>query len=456
MKRISPLKILALLSILIGLVISILTGGYLIILGGYFVVFALVLFLVDWLTKKIERKLIYRTAQYLFSISYLTFLTLSYLDWNKHLLIVIPEDLQGESGIVFGIDGYPELPEMKYWKQKIVLPESGVLVTSTLKEDIPSKFQFEFADGDQSLGNSIEFPNRTTYRCVLTNSELKFFSFTIGEESNSNFQSTLSSLCDSINLGKLTSQYESEYSPIVESVEQPYLQLQNENLSELPSNINTLEVKKAILTGNRFTEFPTEVLNMPQLEELLLGHNPITELPDDLTKLGNLKSLSINKTLIKKFPADLSPLSNLETIGLDHNDYENVPESILTLPKLKNLRLNDNLLTDLKFIDERLAGLEELHVYSNSITQIDCQVGFAINLEELLIFDNEIDSIPDCISQLQSLKNLQIWGNPITYVSPELGRLTNLRTLRMEQENLTEKQMEEIRSWLPNCKINFQ
>ncbi len=432
------------------------TGGYLVILGGYFIAFALVLFLINWLTKKIERKSVYHSLQYLFSISYLLFLTLSYLDWNKHLLIIIPKNIQGEVGIVFGISGYPELPEMKYWKQKILLPENGVLITSTPKEDVPNKYRFEFSDGGKINGTSIQFPNRSEYQCILTSSELKFFSFSIGLSSNDNFQSTLSLLCDSINSGKLTSRYQSEYSPIVESVEQPYLHLQNKNLSDLPSNINTLKVKEIILTGNRFTEFPEEVLNMPQLEELLIGHNPIRKLPDNLSKLSNLKRLSINKTLIKEFPKDLSPLASLETIGLDHNDYSSVPEAILTLPSLKNLRLNNNLITDLKFIDERLSGLESLYLYSNSLTKIDCEIGYASNLQELLIYDNEIDTIPDCISQLQSLKNLQIWGNPVTYVSPELGRLTNLRTLRIEKENLTEKQMEEIRSWLPNCKINFQ
>lgn len=426
------------------------------ILGGYFIVFALVLFLINWLTKKIEKKSVYHSLQYLFSISYLLFLTLSYLDWNKHLLIIIPENIQGELGIVFGISGYPELPKMRYWEQKISLPEDGVLITSTLKEQIPNRFQFEFEDGSLLTGNSLKFQNTTTYQCILSDSELKFLSFSLGEKSNSIFQSTLSSLCDSVNSGNLTSRYKSEYSPIVESVEQPYLHLQNKNLSELPSDINTLKIKEVILTGNRFTEFPEEVLNMPQLEELLIGHNPIRKLPDDLTKLSNLKRLSINKTLIKEFPKDLSPLASLETIGLDHNDYSSVPEAILTLPSLKNLRVNNNLITDLKFIDERLSGLESLYLYSNSLTKIDCEIGYASNLQELLIYDNEIDSIPDCISQLQCLKNLQIWGNPITYVSPELGRLTNLRTLRIEKENLTEEQMEEIRSWLPNCKINFQ
>jgi Leucine-rich repeat (LRR) protein len=79
-----------------------------------------------------------------------------------------------------------------------------------------------------------------------------------------------------------------------------------------------------------------------------------------------------------------------------------------------------------------------------------------LNLKELLIFDNEIDSIPDCIGSLINLEKLEIWSNPIEYVTPEIQKLTKLKSMRMEKDNLTEEQMEEIRKWLPNTEINFQ
>jgi Leucine-rich repeat (LRR) protein len=77
-------------------------------------------------------------------------------------------------------------------------------------------------------------------------------------------------------------------------------------------------------------------------------------------------------------------------------------------------------------------------------------------LKELLIFGNEIDSIPGCITSLTNLEKLEIWSNPIKYVSPEIQKLTKLKSMRLEKDNLTEEQMEEIRKWLPNTEINFQ
>lgn len=458
MKRISPLKILGLLSVLLGLTVAILTGGYLIILGAYFIGFALLLFLLDWLTKKTKSSKAYWISQVVLSLLYVAFLTFSYLDWNKHNLIVFPNEFQGDGGIVFGIEGYPELPEMKYWVRTIEIPLSGILITSTKEEELPNKFQFQYKDGSSLdfRDSTWNFSYSTEFPCILTNSVIKNYSFTIGNTSRASFQELLSNLCDSINNGKLATAYVSEYSPIVKEVETPYLHLQNKGLSKLPQNINTLQVKEIILTGNNFTEFPDEVLNMPQLEELLIGHNPVSKLPDNLQSLKNLKRLSINATQIKEFPSDLSVLENLETIGLDHNKFNKVPEPILTLPNLKRLQLNNNDLTDLKFIDRRLVGLESIYLYSNQIKQIDCEIENLVNLKELLIFDNEIDSIPACIGSLTNLEKLEIWSNPIKYVTPDIQKLTKLKSMRMEKDNLTEEQMEEIRKWLPNTEINFQ
>lgn len=458
MKRISPLKILGFLSALIGLTVAILTSGYLIVLGAYFIGFALLLFLLDWLTKKTKTENAYWISQLVLSITYVAFLTFSYLDWNKHNLIVFPNNFQGSGGIVFGIEGSPELPQMSFWKRTIEFPSNGVLITSTKEEELPNKFEFQYKDGSNVdfRDSTFNFSYSNEFPCILTNSVIKNHSFTIGNSSNTSFQELLSNLCDSINQGNLVSAYQTKNSPIVSEVDIPYLHMQDKGLSKLPKNINTLRVKEIILTGNNFTEFPDEILNMPQLEELLIGHNPVSKLPDNLESLKNLKRLSINATQIKEFPSDLSALESLETIGLDHNEYKKVPESILTIPNLKRLGLNNNELTNLKFIDIRLEGLESIYLYSNEIEQIDCEIENLKNLKELLIFDNEIDSIPDCIGSLTNLEKLDIWSNPIKYVSPEIQKLTNIKTMRMEKDNLTAEQMEVIRKWLPDAEIDFQ
>ena len=74
----------------------------------------------------------------------------------------------------------------------------------------------------------------------------------------------------------------------------------------------------------------------------------------------------------------------------------------------------------------------------------------------LLIFDNKIDSIPDNISDLESLEKLEIWDNPIRYISPNISKLTNLKSIRIDDDNLNQVDKDNLKSWLPNCEINYQ
>lgn len=452
------LRLLALLSIGVGVIAAIVSYGWLILLAAYFIGFAVILFLLDSLTRKTASRALYWSAQGGISLVYVVFLVYAYLDWSKHTVIILSNDFQGSGAIVFGIEGYPELPEMKFWKRSVELPPNGLLITSTREEELPKKFAFQFEDGSTLDLSSADlyFTYASDYPCILTPSVLKNYRFTLGEASDDTLQELLSVLCDSINAGELESAYTSEHSLVVGHAEVPYLDLQNEMLSHLPENINQLPVKKIILTGNKFTAFPEQLLHMPQLEVLLIGHNPLAAFPADLGGLKNLKRLSVNATAIRSYPPDLSALESLETIGLDHNELTQVPEAVLTLPNLRRLVLNSNALSDLSFIDDRLSGLESIYLQSNAFRRIGCEISRLRGLKELLIFANEIDSIPDCIGGLTELEKLEIWENPIVYVSPEIRKLTKLKSIRMEKDGLTEEQMEQIRVWLPNAEIHFQ
>lgn len=433
-----------------------LMGGYFIFIAIYFVGFALLLFLLDWLTKKSKKQ--YWPLQILISSMYILFLAFSVFNWLKYTLIVFPTNFKGDGGIVYGIESYPELPKMKFGKRTIEIPPSGILITSSKFEDLPNSFRLQYQDGSKIsfLDSTVTTSLASKYPCILTKSELKHFSFNIGHSSTTQLQELLSTLCDSINQGDLVSTYQSKFSMIHTDVKKPYLWVQNRGISKLPNNIKTIPVEEIILSGNKFTEIPEQVLNMPQLEKLVMSQNPISKLPDNLESLKNLKSLYFNSTFIKEFPIDLSDLVNLEHIGLAHSEIIYVPEPILTIPNLKRIGLDNNKLTNLKFMDSRLEKLESIYLYSNDLKQIDCEIKHLKSIKELLIFDNEIDSIPDCIGSLLSLEKLEIWSNPISYISPEIKMLKNLKSMRLDKDNLTEKQIEETRALLPHCEIIFQ
>jgi Leucine-rich repeat (LRR) protein len=61
------------------------------------------------------------------------------------------------------------------------------------------------------------------------------------------------------------------------------------------------------------------------------------------------------------------------------------------------------------------------------------------------------------ISALKKLEKLEIWDNPIRYISPEISQLKNLKSLRIDDDNLTALDKQNLKEWLPrNCIIDFQ
>lgn len=459
MKRLinSPLKVLALLSTLFGLTVAIWTLGYLIVLGLIFIGIGLLVYLIDYLCQRwLLNNRIFWTTQYLFTMVYITLAFVAYMKWQEHNAIVFPKNFKGQAGIIFGIEGYPELPKTKLWKKTITIPENGLIITSTREEEVPNTIRFSFAGNSSIDYNLIDWDPNFELDCITSKSKIKSWLFQIGSYHHSPVKAAMTELCNQIATNQKRSLYTSE-SPVIWSDDKGrYLWLQNKGLTTLPVGLSKLDIYKAILTGNNFTEVPQQVFEISSLEELILAANPVSTFPCELQKLKWLKSISFAETNIKDINCDLSNLDSLKDFDLSRNSLTKLPDQIKTIPNLTWLSLNDNLFTDLSFVDRRLGKLEVLYLYTNRVKSLSKETRHLSNLKELLIFDNEIDSIPDNIADLKSLEKLEIWNNPIKYVSPEISKLKALKTIRLDDDYLTQADKDNLRKWLPDCQINYQ
>lgn len=459
MKRLigSPLKILGLLTILLGLFVTILTYGYLIVVGLIFVGVGLALYLADFLVYRfpIFRKHFWR-VQTMIAITYVLLGVWTYMKWQEHNAILFPEDFKGEAVIIFGISGYAELPKTLFWKKSIEIPSDRILITSTKVEDIPSTIQYSFRGGSKVNSDTIEWNPNFEYDCIMSESKVKAWLFSSKGNNSPVLTDRISELCNDIAKKKMSSFYKSEHSPIMSDNKGKYLWLQGKGLTSLPNRLGGLDIYKAILTNNNFTRLPPQILEINSLEELIMAVNPIREFPEGLEKLPKLKSVSFAETNIKEIKVDLSNLHSVEEFDLARNNLTHLPDQVKNIPNLKWLSLNNNRFTDLSFIDKRLYKLETLYLYSNHIKTLSKETRHLPNLKELLIFDNQLDSIPSNITDLQHLEKLEIWGNPIKYISPEINRLTRLRSMRIDDTYLTGRDKENLKNWLPDCIISYQ
>lgn len=459
MKRIisTPLKICGFLTILLGIAVAVLTLGYLVILGLYFIGIGLILYLIDFILKKsVSNKRIFKIIQISLTIIYLLFSTWTYLKWQEHNQISFPKDFKGEAGIIFGIDNYPELPETEFWTKKITIPTNGILITSTKIEEIPDRLQFYIGNEKIMDFNKVNWNPNFEYDCIVSDDKIRAWLFTIKGSEQKNVRAKITELCNEIRDNKVTSSYKSDNPVIWTDKKGKYLWLQNKGLTSLPNGLGKLDIYKAILTGNDLTEIPNQVLEINSLQNLIVAVNPIKDFPCELNKLKRLKSISFAETKITEINCDLSKLDSLEHFDLSRNNLNNLPDEIKNIPNLKWLSLNGNLFTDLSFVDKRLGKLETLYLYSNNVKTLGTETEFLRNLTELLIFDNQIDKIPDNIEYLVNLEKLEIWDNPIKSISPNISKLTKLKTMRIDDDYLTEKDKENLKKWLPNCQIYYQ
>ena len=457
MKRIfnTPLKLLAVLTLILGL-LGIFSFSYFSFLGIYLVGIALFLFLIDYLIIKFLKKKKYLwIAQSTLSFTYVIISFLSYMKWQEHNYLIFPNGFKGQAGIIFGMEGYPELPKTIFWKKTIHIPQDGIIITSTKIEDVPDAIQYVYADHSAIKYQDINWDPNFAIDCIVTDNKIKSWLFKINKNS-STVKEKMVSLCNEIAKNRKSSLYKSKNSVVWSDDKGKYLWLQNKNLTSLPEGLGKLSLYKVILTGNSFNDIPRQIYEISSLEELIFAVNPIHVFPCDLSRLKRLKSISFAETGIKEINCDLSSLDSIAHFDISRNGLTKFPEQIKSIPNLSWISLQNNQFKDISFIDSRLKNLETLYLYSNKIKSISEETKFLGNLKELLIFNNEIESIPANIADLKNLEKLEIWDNPIKSISPKIAGLIKLKSMRIDDDFLTQTDKDNLKKWLPNCEINYQ
>lgn len=100
-----------------------------------------------------------------------------------------------------------------------------------------------------------------------------------------------------------------------------FLNLSNQNLNKLPSN----------------------VLKMSNLEELNISNNKLTgALPGEIRNLKSLRILDASFNQMTGVPAEIGQLENLEILDLSNNKLTGLPYEMANLKRLKQLNLSGN------------------------------------------------------------------------------------------------------------------
>lgn len=130
---------------------------------------------------------------------------------------------------------------------------------------------------------------------------------------------------------------------------------------------NLANLRELNLSGNSFTEFPEQILDLPGLRYLYLGGNHINEITKDIWKLQSLRVLSMGDNRLTEVPSTLGELKALQALVLCDNMLESLPSSIANLTNLKTLSLHKNRLRTLPTEIITLKCLTELSLRDNPL-----------------------------------------------------------------------------------------
>lgn len=223
------------------------------------------------------------------------------------------------------------------------------------------------------------------------------------------------------------------------------LDLSDLGLSSLPDEVGTLfHLQSLRLAGNHLKSLPP-LLGCKKLRAIHLDGNKLSEFPQDLVQLPNLRTLVLAGNRLKSLPVTVGDFPQLETLSLAQTRISSIPPELGKLKKLRVLNLSDNQLKLLPPEIGDLAALRELDLSSNRLMSLPPTIGRLGMLKDLVLCNNRLNFLPLEIGQLRSLEDLSLSGNPLAALPPELGGLAQLRSLYLVQTSLQQLPVEMVR-----------
>jgi hypothetical protein len=260
LKRIfgSLLKVSGFITSVIGIAIILITGGYLLILGLVIIGIGVLVYFIDFLSNLISKRY-YKKSQIVLFVCYLLFVTWCYMDWQKHTNIIFQNSSKNATGIIFGIDGYPELPKTFFWTKEIILPTNDVIITSTKEADMPIWVRYKFGNGNKVNDTTIKWNPNFTYNCIVNKKIIKAWIFTVGGSNDLPVQRKIGALSNQINAGKVNTIYRTNDNLLIKGKGDQYIDLQGDKLSILPDVVGELDISSIYLADNNFTTIPPQL-----------------------------------------------------------------------------------------------------------------------------------------------------------------------------------------------------
>jgi len=223
------------------------------------------------------------------------------------------------------------------------------------------------------------------------------------------------------------------------------LQLDSKGLSVLPASIGDFSNLRVLdLSQNSGLSYlPVSITRLSQLQKLVINDAGLLSLPDAIGQLKSLEELIlVNNQALELLPKSIGQLKQLRVLSLESCSFQQLTQEIGQLERLNQLDLSENPLVALPL---ELAQLKQLSTLKLSLLKTGLRFDWAGTFEIL--------------EQMPNLNTVDLSKNMLHKLQPEvlvgLAKLQNLKKLNLRNNSFDEASRQQIRIWLPNCKIEF-
>lgn len=243
----------------------------------------------------------------------------------------------------------------------------------------------------------------------------------------------------------------SDISPLAECTELEILNLAGNSISDISTLIDLPKLRSLSLENNNISDV-SPLMSLTTLEYLNLSGNRISSVAA-LSELTALEELSLKGNRI----SDFSPISNL--VLLDMLDLTNTGitdgslQYLYKLKDLKRLALDDNNIS-MKGYNSLKAELPNCNISHSDFGEITLgKKSFAADSVSVDASGQGIKDI-SAAAGFACVEKMNLSKNSISDLTPLYG-LNTLKVLDVSGNGLSEEQIYELMSALPNCQIIY-
>lgn len=232
--------------------------------------------------------------------------------------------------------------------------------------------------------------------------------------------------------------------------------------TEIPSELGELvNLELLHLYGEEFKYLPATISKLNNLKELVINGNNLEEVPEEVGRLDSLERLSIGSHRLRELPASLRKLVNLKGIDFDCDPMAAIDLQLAAIPDyfrefklLEFFRVNNIKFDDIERFLDCWRRMQVLSLTECGLSEIPQSIRQMRSLKRLVLAGNEIKEIPTWISELECLEHLDMSSNGISEIPiKEIMRLHNLTSLVMYENPISVNRAQDYTSQLSD-KIN--